>query len=75
VATSARGTNCPPLGFQFGVTAKHLLDVIARINRIGQHLHDVGHGEIVFFLFGIPSDAYFLSFKELYGEVFFHVDS
>ena len=34
-----RGTNCPPLGFQFCVTSKHLLYVITRIHGICQDLH------------------------------------
>ena len=67
-----RGTNCPPLGFQFRVTAKHLLDVIARINRISQHLYYVRNSEIVLFLFFIPYDAYFLAFKELYSGILVH---
>ena len=70
-----RGTNCPPLGFQFWVTSKHLLYVITRIYRICQHLHYIRYREIVLLLFCIPHDANFLALKELYSEILVHDDT
>ena len=70
-----RGTNCPPLGFQFWVTSKHLLYVITRIYRICQDLHYIRYREIVLLLFCIPYDANFLALKELYSEILVHDDT
>lgn len=70
-----RGTNCPPLGFQFWVTSKHLLYVITRIHGICQDLHYIRYREIVLLLFCIPYDANFLALKELYSEILVHDDT
>ena len=70
-----RGTNCPPLGFQFWVTSKHLLYVITRIHGICQDLHYIRYREIALLLFRIPYDANFLALKELYSETLVHDDT
>jgi len=52
-----RGTICPPVGIQRGITLPELHDVVLHIGGICECEHNIIDGEIPFFLAGVPSAA------------------